>query len=87
MDQMESNFQQTQMLQPRLCFRNIDNIFFIWTYGENSFKKFMMEFNNFYANIKFTYVLSEASSYFLDFNVNLSNGKLQTSSLRKICWY
>ena len=39
----------------------------------------MMEFNNFNPNIKFIYEFSEASISFLDLNVKLSNGKLQTS--------
>ena len=39
----------------------------------------MMEFNNFNSNIKFTYEFSEPSINFLDLNVKLSNGKLQTS--------
>ena len=39
----------------------------------------MMEFNNFNPNIKFTCEFSEASINFLDLNVKLSEGKLQTS--------
>ena len=64
-----------------IWFRYIDNIFFIWTHRENSFKNFMMEFNKFNPNIKFTHEFREASINFLDLNVKLSNGKLQTS------WY
>ena len=47
MDQVESKFLQTQMFQFLVWFKYIDDIFFIWTYGENSLKYFMMEFNNF----------------------------------------
>ena len=79
MDQVESNFLQTQKFQPLVWFRYIDDIFFIWTHGENSLKNFMKEFNNFNRNIKFTYEFSEASINFLDLNVRLSNSKLQTS--------
>ena len=78
-DQVESKFIQTQKFQPLVWFRYIDDIFFIWTHGENSLKSFMMEFNNFNPNIKFTYEFSEASINFLDLNIKLSNGKLQTS--------
>ena len=42
-------------------------------------KNFMMEFNNFNPNIKFTYEFSEESINFLDLNVKFSSGKLQTS--------
>ena len=79
MDQVESKFLQTQNFQPLVWFRYIGDIFFIWTQGENSLKNFMIEFNNFNSNIKFTYEFSEASINFLDLNIKLSNGKLQTS--------
>ena len=79
MDQVESKFLQTQKFQPLVWFRYIDDIFFIWTHGEKSLKKFMMEFNNFNPNIKFTYEFSEESINFLDLNVKFSSGKLQTS--------
>ena len=75
MDQMESKFLQTQKCQPLVWFRYIDDIFLIWTHGENSGKKFMMEFNNFNPNIKFT----EEIINILDLNVKFSSGKLQTS--------
>ena len=76
MDQLKSKFLQTQKFQPLVWFRYIDDIFFIWTHGKNSPKNFMMEFNNFNPNIKFTDEFSEASTNFLDLTVKLSNGKL-----------
>ena len=76
---MESKFLKTQKFQSLVWFRYNDDIFFIWTHGENSPKNVLREFNNFNPNIKFTYEFSEASINFLDFNVKLSNGKLQTS--------
>ena len=79
MDQVQSKFRQTQKFQPLVWFRYIDDIYFIWTHGENNLKNCMMEFNSFNPNIKFTYEFSEASVSFLDLNVKLSNGKLQTS--------
>ena len=59
MDQVPSKFVQTQKFQLLVWFREIGDIFFIWTNGENSLKAFMMEFNNFNRNIKFTYEFSE----------------------------
>ena len=38
-----------------------------------------MKFHSFNPNIKFNYEFSEESINFLDFNVKLSNGKLQTT--------
>ena len=46
--------------------------------------KILMEFNNFNPNIRFTYEFSEAGINFLDPNVKLSNGKLQTSLYVKL---
>ena len=77
--QVESKFLKTQKFQPLAWFRYIDDIFFFWTHGENSLKNFMIEFNTFNPNIKFTYDFSEAIINFLDLNVKLSNGKFQTS--------
>ena len=75
MGQVESKFLQTQLFHPLARFRCI---FFILTHGENILKKFMMEFNNFNPNIKFTFKFSSESSInFLDLNV--SDGKCQTS--------
>ena len=79
MDQLETKFLQTQKFQPLVWYRYIDDIFFIWAHGEKSLKSFMMEFDNFNPNIKFTYVFSEASINFLDLNIKFSSGKLQTS--------
>ena len=59
MDQVERNFQQTQKFQLLVLFRHIDNIFVIWTHGENILKNFMLQFNNFNPNIKFIYEFSE----------------------------
>ena len=42
---------------------------YIWTHGENSLKHFMMEFNNFNPNIKFTYEFIEANINFVDLNI------------------
>ena len=39
--------------------RYIDDIFFIWTHGENELKTFMGELNQFLPNLKFTYETSK----------------------------
>ena len=72
-------FLQTQKFQPSVWFWYIDEISFIWTHGEINLKNSMVEFNSFNPNIKFIYEFSEASINFLNLNVKLSNGKLQTS--------
>ena len=35
MDDLQTNFLQSQSLQPLVCFRYIDDIFFIWTHGND----------------------------------------------------
>ena len=70
MDEIETNFLQTQEVQPLLWFRYIDDIFFIWTHGPNKLVSFMTESNNYHPNIKFTYESNEESITFLDLNVS-----------------
>ena len=59
MDQIETKFLRTQSHQPMVCFRYIDNIFFIWTHGEEKLEKFMENFNAFNPKIEFTYESSK----------------------------
>ena len=53
LDQHETMFLETQVLKPSVRFRYIDDIFFIWTHGEEKLKKFMEDFNSFSHYIKF----------------------------------
>ena len=55
MDQFETKFLENQNLKPLVWFRYIDDIFFIWTHGEENLRNFMAEFNLFSDDIKFTY--------------------------------
>ena len=36
MDEVESKFLETQSLQPLVWFRYFDDLFFIWTHGEEN---------------------------------------------------
>ena len=36
MDEVESKFLETQLLQPLVWFRYFDDLFFIWTHGEEN---------------------------------------------------
>ena len=64
MDQVETDFLQTQKFQPLVWFRYIDDIFFIWTHGEENLREFLEEFNKFHPNIKFTHEFSEENVTF-----------------------
>ena len=64
-------------------FHYIDAIFFVWTHGEENLRKFMVEFNLFSDDIKFTYEYKKDTISFLNLKVILSNGKLITSLYSK----
>ena len=83
MDQLETKFLETQTFKPLVWFRYIDDIFFIWTHGEEKLKTFIAELNSFNDNIKFTYEYNKDSIPFLDLKVISSNGKFITSLYSK----
>ena len=78
MDEVETEFLKSEELQPCLWLRYIDDIFFIWTHGEEKPTQFFYEFNNFYFYLKFTYEISSGSVNFLYLNVSLRNGAIHT---------
>ena len=51
---------------------------FFWTHGEESLKKFLNELNGSNQYIKFTYEYSVENISFLDFKVELKDGKVAT---------
>ena len=69
MDKFETSFLETQQLQPLVWFRYIDDIFFIWTHGEEELKIFLKSLNEFDPCIKFTYESNKESITFLDIKV------------------
>ena len=60
-------------------FRYIDDIFFLWTHGEGKLEEFMADFNAFNPNIQFTYQSSKKSIAFLDLDVAVYNGRLEST--------
>ena len=78
MDKFATSFLETQQLQPLVWFRYIDDIFFIWTHGEEKLKIFLNSLNEFDPCIKFTYESNKESIAFLDIKVSLRNGKVFT---------
>ena len=79
MDQYKTKFLETQILKALVWFRYIDDIFFIWTHGEEKLEKFMEDFNSFCGDIKYTCEFDKYSTSFLDLKIVASNGKLTTS--------
>ena len=78
MDDLETKFLQSQSLQPLVWFRYIDDIFFIWTHGNDKLEKFLDDLNSFDNNVKFTHEPSKDNVIFLDLIMKLSKGRLTT---------
>ena len=55
MDDVQSKFLETQSLQPLIWFRYIDDLFFIWTHGEEKLQLVLTDLNNYIPHIKLTY--------------------------------
>ena len=78
MDEVETEFLKSQVLQPFLSLRYIDDIFFTWTHGTQELDSFLNEFNKFHPNLSFTYETSKEKVNFLDLNVSMRNGTIST---------
>ena len=78
MNKIESDFLKTQEAKPLVWYRYIDDVFFIWTHGEQKLNSFLEELNNYHPNIKFTHESSKENISFLDLSVSLSETKLYT---------
>ena len=78
MNEVETSFLETQEMKPLVWFRYIDDVFFIWTHGQEKLDSFLEELNRCNSSIKFTYESSKTSIPFLDLTVSLSNGYLST---------
>ena len=63
--------------KPVVWWRYIDDIFFIWEYGEESLKIFMEQVKIFHSTIKFTAEYSNKEVNFLDVNIKLIDGELK----------
>ena len=67
--------------RPFVWWRYIDDIFMIWTEGEDNLKTFINYLNSIHPTIKFTHEYSNSSNQslpFLDVQVHLNNNQIQT---------
>ena len=64
--------------QPRVWWRYINGIFFIWEYVEDSFKQFIEILNACYYTIKLTAEWSKEEIILLNIKVRLRNRQLET---------
>ena len=61
-----------------VCFRYIDDIFFIWTHGQEKLDEFLDNLNKFHPYLSFTYEYSRKKDIFLDLDVNIIDHKIVT---------
>ena len=78
MDHVESEFLKTQQHQPLVWFRYIDDIFFIWTHGQEKLEGFLDYFTKFHPNLRFTHEYSRKNVTFLDLDVKIVDRKIFT---------
>ena len=62
-------------LKPYLWWRYTDDIFMVWTHGEDKFEDFINDINSLHSTIKFTHEFSKSHIPFLDVTVSLDNNK------------
>ena len=69
MDSLETPFLASQPLKPLLYRRYIDDVFFLWTWGEDTLVQFLAALDNMHPSIKFTWVYSKETVNFLDLTI------------------
>ena len=77
-DQAESELLKTQIYQPLVWFRYIDDIFFIWTHGQDKLELFLVDFNKFHPSLKCTHESTRENVTFLDVDAEFLNGQIIT---------
>ena len=75
MDRFESKALNNYPLKPLIWKRFIDDIFLIWTHGEDSLKDFDNYLNSLHPTIKFTSETSTTSVNFLDTTVKFDQDR------------
>ena len=78
MDEVETEFSQSQRFKGQVWLKYID-IFFIWTHYEENLYLFRKDLNNFTSTLKFIFEGDRNTINFLDLNVKLNNDELTTS--------
>ena len=78
MGKFEQEAPPTAPHSPLIWWRYIDDIFLLWTHGEDKLNGFITYLNNLHPTIKFTGSFSYNEIPFLDVNVMLLNGRLET---------
>ena len=80
---LEQQMLSSYKYKPSAYFRFIDDIFMIWTEGEETLNEFLTHCKNQNKHIQFEQTISKNSIPFLDVFVILENGKLTTDLYSK----
>ena len=80
---LEQQMLSSYKYKPLAYFRYIDDIFMIWTEGEETLNEFLTHCNNQNKHIQFEQTISKNWIPFLDVSVILENGKLTTDLYSK----
>ena len=83
MANLEENFLQNTDNKPLIYLRYIDDIFLLWTHGEEKLLQFYKDFNSEDPDIHVTMNHSTKEVNFLDTTIRLKNNTLQTSLYKK----
>ena len=83
MGKFEREFLRTQTALPLVWWRFIDDVFAIWTHGEQQLQTFLGELNHHHTSIKFTANWSTEEVSFLDTRVYLKDGRVETDLYTK----
>eukprot|EP00061_Rhincodon_typus_P004621 g23024.t1 len=83
MHKFEQDLFAAQNLRPMLYTRYIDDIFFLWTHGEESLKRQHSDINKFHPTIRLTMDYSLESVSFLDTPISIRDRHLCTSLYHK----
>ena len=78
MEKYEEQFLQTESRLPLVWWRYINDVFAVWTHGVTHLETFLRELNNHHTTIKFTSDWSAQEVIFLDTQVYIKNGKVET---------
>lgn len=78
MDKMEGRLLEEAEFKPHTCWRYVDDIFIVWTEGEEKLREFIDYLNNALDTINFTSKWSRSEIEFLDVRVINGCGRLET---------
>ena len=81
MGDFEEKFVYSYPIQPFIWKRFIDNIFIIWTYGEDELRKFIEYLNSKHTTTKFTDETSKTSIDFLDITIRIETDNSISTTL------